>query len=348
MKTGNFSRTVWRRSGAKQFHTEREEVLFGLSPEETCAALKGEEGKDFLWAQAAVSGCSAGSGYFAALKAAGDLAARGAQPKALSVRLLLPPDRDEETVKEFSAAIEAACKRMHIQTACFQGEFSPAAAIPTVCVSAAGTARRDEIMQCRMVRPGQSIVLCGYTGLEGTLRILDEAEEELNTRFTSAFLEKTRELERELVTGEAVLEAVSKAGKIQENAGITAVHQIGSGGIMAALWDLTEASGTGLEAEMSRMTIRQETVEICEFYRLNPYLLTSSGSFLIAADDAGCVLKVLEKAGIRAGKLGVATEQNAKVISGRDEIRYLDRPAPDELVRWWVERLRNSGGKKNE
>ena len=54
------------------------------------------------------------------------------------------------------------------------------------------------------------------------------------------------------------------------------MQQIGSGGILAALWDLTEASGTGMKVDMAEFSIRQETVELCEFYRLNPYLLTSA------------------------------------------------------------------------
>ena len=333
MRTGELSRTVWRRSGAKQFQTEREEVLFGLSPEERCAALKGTGEKDFLWTQASAFGNSAEIGYYAVLRAAGDLAARGAEPEALSVRMILPPGGSESDVEELSAGIESACRQMKLQTACFQGEVSPAAGMPTVNVSAAGTVRSGGILRCGMMRPGQSILLCGYTGLEGTLRILDESEEELKERFVPAFLDQIRELRRELVLPDVILGA-QKNG----DSGISAVQQIGSGGILAALWDLTEASGTGMKVDMAEFSIRQETVELCEFYRLNPYLLTSAGSYLIAADDADRVTEVLEKAGARAGKLGVATADKAKVISGRDEIRYLDRPAPDELMRWWAER----------
>lgn len=35
--------------------------------------------------------------------------------------------------------------------------------------------------------------------------------------------------------------------------------------------------------------------------------------------------------------LGVTTADHAKVITSGDEVRYLDRPAPDELMRWWEE-----------
>ena len=31
-------------------------------------------------------------------------------------------------------------------------------------------------------------------------------------------------------------------------------------------------------------------------------------------------------------------EQNARTLVNGEETRYLDRPAPDELSRWWKER----------
>ena len=120
---------------------------------------------------------------------------------------------------------------------------------------------------------------------------------------------------------------------------VSAVRQVGSGGILAALWDLAEMSGTGLEADMRSIRLRQETVEICEYFQLNPYQMTSAGCFLLAADHAEKVIEVLEGAGARAGRLGVARAQNARVITSGEEVRYLDRPAPDELAVWWEGRL---------
>ena len=44
------------------------------------------------------------------------------------------------------------------------------------------------------------------------------------------------------------------------------LYTSGSGGIFAALWELLEASGLGMEIEMSRIAVQQETVEVCEYY----------------------------------------------------------------------------------
>ena len=62
---------------------------------------------------------------------------------------------------------------------------------------------------------------------------------------------------------------------------VTAMQQIGSGGILASLWELTEAANVGMQIEMSRISIRQECVEVCEYYHLNPYQMTSAGTVLM-------------------------------------------------------------------
>ena len=89
------------------------------------------------------------------------------------------------------------------------------------------------------------------------------------------------------------------------------------------------------------MSIRQETVEVCEYYHLNPYQMTSTGSFLMTAADGDALVKELEGVGARAVKLGVATDGKARVITSGEEQRYLDRPAPDELMLWWERALKS-------
>ena len=41
----------------------------------------------------------------------------------------------------------------------------------------------------------------------------------------------------------------------------------------------------GFEVDLYRIPVRQETIEVCERYELNPYRLLSSGCVLAAADN---------------------------------------------------------------
>ena len=79
-------------------------------------------------------------------------------------------------------------------------------------------------------------------------------------------------------------------------------------------------------------------MEICEFFQLNPYLLTSVGSYLVLTEHGEETLEILKNAGVPAVRIGFVKEQNARTLVNGEETRYLDRPAPDELSRWWKER----------
>ena len=78
----------------------------------------------------------------------------------------------------------------------------------------------------------------------------------------------------------------------------------------AALWEMAESSGVGIEVDLKKMAIRQETVEICEYFHLNPYQLTSAGSVLIFAEDGEKLVEKFQKEGRQGGR------------SWKDDCRY--------------------------
>ena len=336
MKPGNITQTAWNRSVKKQLHTEMRYSVFRPSPEENCSGLRVASEDSVVWSSASVTGDSPRTVWYAALQAAGNLAARGVMPQGVSLRILFPEETEEEMLAAAAGEAQEVCSRMGTELTCLQGEVNPAVRQMIVVADAAGAA--DSRGFTGIMSPGQEILLCGYTGLEGMLHILDEAEEELAERFVPSFLGQAGALQSDLVMPEQIL-----AGCRTEASGggrlISAARQIGSGGILAALWEMAEISGTGLEVSMEAMALKQETVEICEHFQINPYQMTSAGSYLIATEHAEELMGVLEKAGARAGRLGIAKAQNARVITSGDETRYLDRPAPDSLMCWQRERL---------
>lgn len=345
MKLGNLSQTAWKRSIGRELHRGERKTVRPPVWEDRCSALQKAEGDTLLWASAAAAGDSGNIGYYAALKAAGDIAAKGGRPEGVSLRLQLPVHAEEEQLKMLAAGARDACDRMQIPVTAVEGEVCPYVSRTIAVAAAAGTASESSVLPGH-VYPGQEILLCGYIGLEGTLRILDEARKELGTRFIPSFLQRTAERKKDLVMPQAIEKICGiRAEEEGQEARtcVTAVRQIGSGGVLAALWELCEEIHMGFEADLYQMTLKQETVEICEFYQLNPYQMTSAGSYLIVADHADEVLEVLEKVGARAGRLGVIKAQNARVITSGEETRYLDRPAPDELMRWWEQRQKMEG-----
>ena len=338
MRIGKITQTTWRRSVRKQLHPGKGNMLFMPSPWERCSGFRTEAGDGYVWADALAEGDDVRTGYYAVYHAAGELAARNVCARGAAVYVMLPQGSREEQLAGIAAGVDCACRELEIEVTSFQGEVSAAVSHAVVFVSAAGVQQDQKIIQQKARKDGgetspekrpahREIIMCGYAGLEGTLRILDEAQTELETRFVAAFLEQAKGLTEELVRPDQILNVYGCDRK-------AVVRQIGSGGIMAALWELSETAHIGFEIELPQIALKQETVEICEFYRLNPYLMTSAGSYLVLTDEGEEVIRALEEAGSRAVRLGAARDQNARVIRNGEEIRYLDRPAPDELEIW--------------
>lgn len=328
MRLGNITQTMWKRSVLRQMHTRTWENLLP-SAEEHCGGLTILEGNAVLHAQASAMGNACSMGAFAAVRGINDLAAHGAKPETLSVQILLAPSNEEKDLRSLINKLEEVCVLAKVQLTCVTVQVNPAVVRPVVLATAYGQVPKGDIMGPWGAAPGQDIVLCGYVGLEGMLHILDECYTELCMRFPPVFMNQAQSMRSSLLA----LQAIDGARKI----GVTAMQQVGGGGILGSLWELAEASHIGMEVELEKMSIRQETIEICEHYQLNPYQITSAGAILMTTHDGDELVRTLKEAGAKASKLGVSTNKNERVILGGQEVRYLEKTAQDELMRWWGE-----------
>lgn len=330
MRNGRITQTAWRRSVRKHLKTGEKDIVWGPSPWETCSALRTEQERKAAWSDAVVSDDSAAAGYYAVYRAAGDLAAKGIRAEAVSIRVLFPERTDESRLDELAGNVEQACRELDIQVTSFDGTVTQAVRRMTVFAGAAGCGtEKKKTVSDKHQSPGE-ILLCGYAGLEGMLRILENDPPELRERFVSDFLDRAAALKCEMIRPERILNLSDQTG--------VSVFQIGQGGIFASLWELAQTENTGFEIPMSRIALKQETVEICEFYRLNPYQMTSCGSYLILTEQGDEIIAGFEETGTPCVRLGRALRQNAKVLVSGEERRYLDRPAADELQRWQDQR----------
>ena len=117
--------------------------------------------------------------------------------------------------------------------------------------------------------------------------------------------------------------------------GASSALHVGEGGVFGALWELARRTDAGLEADLKKIPVLQETVEVCELFHINPYQLTSAGCFLMTAPDGEALREKLETAGIRAAVIGRLRPDRDKILRNGEEIRYIDRPAPDEIGKLW-------------
>lgn len=329
MKSGNITQTMYRRSVCKQLHKEQDLSLLQPSLEENCWGIKAEQGEQVLMSSATIYGNEKDLGVFAMAKAVNDLAAKGAHVRGVRLEVLLPEFAFESRLKMMMSLVREAADREQLLLLSANAQTMPALETTIVTVSAVGTAKESDIRQCRMAGPDQDILLVKWIGLEGTLRIKNEKEEELQERFIPGFLHKIDADKNELFSQSAV--------KIAAATGVSAIHQIGDGGILAALWELAESAEVGLSVDMRKIAVKQETIEVCEYFHLNPYQITSAGALLLVTDHGEELADALNGDQIATVLIGHTTKEKERVLLNKGEKRYLERPAQDELARFFSE-----------
>ena len=104
----------------------------------------------------------------------------------------------------------------------------------------------------------------------------------------------------------------------------TVMYGIAKGGIFGALWEVAVAGKVGLLVDLKKIPLKQQTVEICNYYDINPYKLSGYGALLIAAPQGEHLVAALEKEGIAAAVIGQFNDTNDRVVVNDDETRFLE------------------------
>ena len=188
------------------------------------------------------------------------------------------------------------------------------------------------------MKPEQDLVIAGYLGLSGTRAIAAEGESELQKRFSPRFVRDCKRLSEQSGCSETEKELLAELIRC---GAVKSWYEAGEGGIMTALWNYFNEFGLGFELELRKLPIRQETVEVCEVFDVNPYRLESEGCVLLTAENGGVLAEALEQKGIHAVVVGRTRQSVGRQIHNGEIHSFLDRPRPDEL-----ERFRLTGGKR--
>jgi len=329
MRLGKIPENVLKRSILKQIKTKRDEVKSGAGIGGDCAVFA--FGKEIC--AVSMDPVLYGKGEspkYAIIKAVNNLAAGGCEPVGVMLTALFPEDILEADIKKMLAEAEETCAGLRIQLAGGHTEISDALKKPVFIAAGIGMKENGKEgntaeMYTKSAGAGQEIVITKWIGLEGTVILAKERREELLTRYPLYLIEEAENFEKYL----SVLPEAAAAAK----SGALVMHDASGGGIFGALWELAESLGVGLEIDFKKLPVKQETIEVCEFFDLNPYELISGGSLLIVAERGSDLVRVLEKEGIPAAVAGRITDDHDRVVIKDGERRFLELPKSDEIYK---------------
>lgn len=325
MTNGKIPETVLKRSVLNQIRHRREEVILGPAVGEDFGLID-VNGEDVIVISAdPVTGTPQDIGIYAVHITANDIASSGADCIGVMLTILLPENTDEAELRTLMQDAEGICRQLNIEILGGHTEVTKAVTRPVVTVTGIGKIKKKDILKTSGVKPGHEIVMTKWAGLEGTAILAKAKERELLSRYPAAFLDGAKRMID-------YISVVSEA-RIAKGAGISSMHNVSEGGIFGTLWEIGAASKVGLEVDLQKIRLKQETVEICEFFDLNPYMLASGGCLLIITEHGNQMVDCLKGAGIPAAVIGRIKEGNDRIIINGEERRYLEPPKADELYK---------------
>ncbi len=325
MQIGKIPESVLKRSVFKKLTVKRPEVLVHPGVGEDCGILSTNENEAVVLSTDPITGTVKEIGNLAFHITANDIASSGAELVGMLLTIILPPDSSEQDLRQIMDPISQRAAENNVEIIGGHTEVSAAVNQPLVSVVGVGKIQKDQIIKTGGLQPGDDLVLTKWAGIEGTSIIAYEKESELMERFSSEFVQRAKDFSNLL--------SVVPDGRIAMEVGVHAMHDVTEGGVYGALWEMAAASGVGLQVDLKKIPIHQETIEICEVFDLNPYMLISSGCMLIGTSQGTRLVEELKKAGIHSAVIGYATNDNDRVITSGDEKRFLESPKVDELYK---------------
>lgn len=171
----------------------------------------------------------------------------------------------------------------------------------------------------------EDIVMTKWIGMEGTAVIASRQFGPLCGRYPADLVEEAVNFKRFLsVIPEAATAQVSN---------VSAMQAVREGGIFGGLWSLAAGNGVGLVADLKRIPVRQETIEVCEFFDINPYELLAGGSLLMTTPDGSALVDALAAQGIAAAVIGKTVPGRDRIVRYEDEMRFLEPARGDEIFK---------------
>lgn len=325
MKQGKLSENMKKRSVLKQIKTKREEVKVGAGIGENCAILSFKDGVRIVVTTTTITWNAQNTAKYVLYRGVNELAAKGASATAITVSIVMPIEAQEAQLKAMMAQMEEECAVLHIQIAGVEVSVMEAVKYPIVTVTTIGSRTKETDVTSKNGKSGQDIVVSKWIGVEGTTTLAREREAELLAKYPVRFIEEAKEFDRFL----SVVPEAATAIK----SGVCAMHSVSEGGIFGALWEMAEGAGVGLEVDLKKIPVRQETIEVCEFFELNPYELASGGCLLMMADNGYDLVRALEGNHIPAVVIGKTTDNNDRVVINEEERRFLEPAKTDEIYK---------------
>ena len=271
MRTGKLPEHTFKRSVVNAIRYRNDEVSF-----RPAVGHDGAVFGDMVTAMATTAFYYAGHELYAYNNAINNCIAAGGAPFAVSLACYASGAQRGSTSKLLWTLLLKELRRMGLILSREIRSLFLRVRKPTVVVTAYGKRLFDN--RHKEVKPGMDIVMTKWTGLYGGAILAKTRKDELVTRYPESYIDiaasymKHTSLIPEL--------NVIKRVYLMRRTSIYAAHDVSNGGVFGALWQLLSACNVGAQIPVKNIPMKQEIIEVCEYFNINPYMMNGQGSLL--------------------------------------------------------------------
>ncbi|WFA08918.1 AIR synthase family protein [Tissierella sp. Yu-01] len=255
-----------------------------------------------------------------------DVSTSGAEPIAVLLTILCPPETTESELEKIMKDASQAAADVNVEIIGGHTEVTDGVNRVIISTTVIGKQLKSKLPNYEKIKVGDKVVITKYIGIEGTSIIAKELGDKLIDKIGKEQLNKAINLDKML--------SVVKDGVIAGRHNAIYMHDITEGGVYGAAWEAAEAIKKGLIIYEDQIPIMDVTKEISDILEIDPYRLISSGSMLIIISENNFdnLKEELERFDIKATVIGEIIEEGTYCI--KDGVKsVIDSPGSDELYK---------------
>jgi len=175
-----------------------------------------------------------------------------------------------------------------------------------------------------MARPGNHLLVTKTAALEAAAILANTFPDLVERRLGTDTTKRARALFESMSTVDDALAAASVGVR---KYGVWAMHDATEGGVRNAVWEMAQASGIGVDVDLTSVHLDPAVVEVSKVFGMDPLDAISEGTLLIAvdADAVPDVIARLEKKEILAKDIGRFTKKGQACRDRGKDLQPADR-----------------------
>jgi hydrogenase expression/formation protein HypE len=245
--------------------------------------------------------------WFAIHIIASDSVTSGLKPAYLAIDLNLPIDMTREQLTTTWEIIHRECAKYGIaivtgHTARYENCHYPMVGGATMI----GVGSKTEYVVPSMVKAGDKLIITKGPAIESCGIFAAMFPKLLEKKLGSEFSRKAQDIFYQM---SVVEDAMAAVGCGVRDDGVSAMHDATECGIWGGVFEMAQASKTGVRIDKDSIVVEDGIPEICRLFNIDPYSSISEGTLIISCrpHKADAVVKALAKKTIRSSIVGEFT-----------------------------------------